>query len=194
MQTNSQSFQDIFALEVCKNKTYIEIGANRPIKRNNSFLLEQNNFAGYSIEYNTKWKRYWDKSKRKNKIYFADAITFDYINANKENKIPNSVGYLSCDIEPVTNTFSALKKVIESGVNFECITFEHDVYQSSVDLRYKVDSFLQKRGYKIAVSDVYLYPEKTKIFETWYVNQNVYFEPCTFEQWIKKNSIDKTTL
>lgn len=194
MISNSQSFQDIFALQVCKNKTYIEIGANRPIKRNNSFLLEQNDFVGYSIEYNTKWQRYWTKSGRKNKIYFADAINFDYINANKENNISNLVGYLSCDIEPVTNTFSALKKVIESGILFECITFEHDFYQSAVDLRYKVDSYLEKKGYKIAVNDVYLYPEKTKIFETWYVHNSIEFDACNFDTWIKTLDIDKTSI
>jgi hypothetical protein len=189
MESNSQAFQDLFALQICKNKTYIEIGANRPIKRNNSFLLEQNGFTGYSIEYNTKWERFWNKVKRNNNIYFADAITFDYNTANLENKLSNKIGYLSCDIEPVTNTFSALKKVISDGVEFECITFEHDLYQSDIDLRPKVDSFLQKRGYKIAVYDVYLYPEKQNIFETWYVHNSVDFELCSFDNWLKTLNI-----
>jgi hypothetical protein len=187
MQTNSQSFQDIFALEICKNKTYIEIGANRPIKRNNTLLLEQNNFLGYSVEFNIKWQRFWQKAKRKNNIYFANAITFDYATANAENNLNNNIGYLSCDIEPVANTFSALKKVLNDGVTFECITFEHDYYQSDTDLRPKVDSFLKKRGYKIAVYNVYLYPEKQNLFETWYVHQSIDFETVSFDEWIKKN-------
>jgi hypothetical protein len=183
--TNSQAFQDLFAYQICKNKTYIEIGANRPIKRNNTYLLENNGYKGYSIEFNTKWQRFWNKTHRKNNIYFADAITFDYNAANLENKLSNKIGYLSCDIEPVTNTFSALQKVIGDGIEFECITFEHDIYQSDVDLRSTVDSFLQNCGYKIAVYDVYIYPEKQNVFETWYVHNTVDFEKCSFDEWLK---------
>lgn len=189
MNSNSQSFQDIFALQTCKTKTYIEIGANRPIKRNNTYLLEQNEFKGYSIEFNDKWQRFWNKTQRKNKIYFTDAITVDYAKANIENNLGKHIGYLSCDIEPVTNTFAALKKVITDGIVFDCITFEHDVYQSKIDLRTDVDMFLKKHGYKIAVTDVYLYPTKENIFETWYVHNDINFDTCTFDQWIKTNNL-----
>lgn len=189
MNSNSQSFQDIFALQICKTKTYIEIGANRPIKRNNTYLLEQNGFSGYSIEFNTKWQRFWNKVQRKNKIYFADAIKFDYATANIENNLGNNVGYLSCDIEPVTNTFAALKKVINDGIVFDCITFEHDIYQSDIDLRPKVTSFLQKNKYKVAVENVYIYPEKENVFETWYVHNSINFDTCTFDDWLKTNNL-----
>lgn len=189
MQSNSQSFQDLFALQVCKNKTYIEIGANRPIKRNNTYLLEQNGFSGYSIEFNTKWQKFWNKAHRKNKIYFTDAITFDYTKANRENNLGINVGYLSCDIEPVKNTFAALKKVISDGIIFDCITFEHDLYNSNIDLRPKVTSFLQKKEYKIAVENVYLYPEKDNIFETWYVHNSISFDTCNFDDWLKSNNL-----
>lgn len=185
MESNSQSFQDLFALQVCTKKTYIEIGANRPIKRNNTYLLENNEYTGYSIEFNTKWQRFWNKTQRKNKIYFADAITFDYLQANQENNLTNKIGYLSCDIEPVTNTFSALKRVINQGIEFECITFEHDIYQSDIDLRENVNSFLSNNGYKIAVNNVYLYPDSDKIFETWYVHSSIEFKECNFSDWIK---------
>lgn len=189
MNSNSQSFQDLFALSICKNKTYIEIGANRPIKRNNTYLLEQHDFKGYSIEFNVKWKNSWNQSTRTNKIYFDNAIKFDYKAANLENKMSNKIGYLSCDIEPVDNTFLALQKVINDGVEFQCITFEHDVYQSSKDIRNTVDSFLKNKNYKIAVHDVYLYPEKENIFETWYVHNDIEFDPCNFDTWLKTLNI-----
>lgn len=188
--TNSQAFQDLFAYQICKNKTYIEIGANRPIKRNNTYLLENKGYKGYSIEFNTKWQRFWNKAQRKNNIYFTDAITFDYLQANQENNLTNKIGYLSCDIEPVTNTFSALKRVINQGIEFECITFEHDIYQSDIDLREKVNSFLFKNNYKIAVNDVYLYPDTNKVFETWYVHNSVDFKECSFDNWLKTIDID----
>ena len=185
VMTNSQSYQDLFALQVCKNKTYIEIGANRPKKRNNTFLLEQNGFKGFSIEYSKKWQTSWKNSKRLNVIYFADAMKFDYATAIKTLGLSNKFGYLSCDIEPNTATFKALQHVIDSDIQFECITFEHDLYASKKDIREKVDRYLIKKGYKIAVSDVYLPPDKTKLYETWYVKNNIEFETCRFENFIK---------
>ena len=185
VMTHSQSYQDLFALQVCKNKTYIEIGANRPVKRNNTYLLEQNNYKGFSIEFSKKWKDSWKNSNRKNPIYFADAINFDYKKAIQETGMTNQIGYLSCDIEPATATFSALQSVINSGVEFECITFEHDLYAAKKDIRENVDRYLVKKGYKVAVSDVYLLTDKTKLYETWYVKNNVEFETCRFEDYIK---------
>jgi len=183
--TYSQSFQDIFALQICKNKTYIEIGANRPVKRNNTYLLEQNGFVGFSIEYSKKWQTAWNNSTRNNKIYFADAIKFDYKQAIEQLNMSTKVGYLSCDIEPADNTFLALQKVIGAGVEFECITFEHDLYSSKKDIRNAVDKYLIDKGYKIAVNDVYLPPDKTKLFETWYVKNTIEFETCKFDDYIK---------
>ena len=185
VMTNSQSYQDLFALQVCKNKTYIEIGANRPKKRNNTFLLEQNGFKGFSIEYSKKWQTSWKNSKRSNVIYFADAMKFDYATAIKTLGLSNKFGYLSCDIEPNTATFKALQHVIDSDIQFECITFEHDLYASKKDIREKVDRYMIKNGYRIAVSDVYLPPDKTKLYETWYVKNNIEFETCRFEDFIK---------
>ena len=185
VMTNSQSYQDLFALQVCKNKTYIEIGANRPKKRNNTFLLEQNGFKGFSIEYSKKWQTSWKNSKRLNVIYFADAMKFDYATAIKTLGLSNKFGYLSCDIEPNTATFKALQHVIDSDIQFECITFEHDLYASKKDIREKVDRYMIKNGYRIAVSDVYLPPDKTKLYETWYVKNNIEFETCRFENFIK---------
>ena len=183
--TYSQSYQDIFALQICKNKTYIEIGANRPIKRNNTFLLEKKGFKGFSIEYSKKWQTSWKNSKRSNKIYFADAMKFNYEQVIQTLKMKNSFGYLSCDIEPNTATFQALKHVIDSGIDFECITFEHDLYTSKKDIRYKVDKYLIDKGYKIAVTDVYLQPDKNKLYETWYIKNSIEFETCRFDDYIK---------
>lgn len=197
-QTNSQLFQDVFALTTSKNKTYIEIGAAGPIKINNTYLLEQNGFTGFSIEWkDTRVEQWKIPPTRSNRIYCADAITFDYIDAIKENGLSNNIGYLSCDIEPPSNTFSALKRVIEQGIIFDCITFEHDKYQSDIDFDPIVTEYLTTRGYKIAVKDVYrlrkFRPEgsKKKIYkkcfmETWFVNDSIEFEEQTYDEWLKK--------
>ena len=184
----SQSSQDQFALTICKNKTYIEIGGNHPCKMNNTFLLEQQGWQGFSIELDKKYKKYWDKSKRNNKIYWDNALTFDYLNALVENNLTSKIGYLSCDIEPPYNTFSALKKVIELGIEFECITFEHDYYQfKSHDFNQEAINFLSNYGYKIAVTDICV-ADTEDYFETWFVKNDIEFKPIAYRDWKTKFS------
>lgn len=196
----SQFRQDIFALTTAKNNTYIEIGASWPEKISNTYLLEKNNWSGFSLELNQKKVNQWfEKPKiRNNKIYCDNAITFDYVSALKENNLSSHIGYLSCDIEPPENTFAALKKVIEQGITFDCITFEHDNYQSTVDYNQIATNYLLDKGYKIAVSDVYVCKKfrvdgqkkksiKKCLLETWYVANNIEFSKTTYEEWLNLN-------
>ena len=201
MTTNdyrSQFLQDIFALSTAKNKSYIEIGASWPEKISNTFILEKNGWQGFSLELNHKKVNKWFEEPliRKNKIYCNNAITFDYISALKENNLSSHIGYLSCDIEPPENTFAALKRVIGQGVTFDCITFEHDNYQSEVDFNPIATEYLLENGYKIAVSDVYVLERyrvggqkkkstKKSYLETWYVAKNINFRTITYDDWLK---------
>lgn len=191
----SQLKQDQFALQAAQHKTYIEIGAAYPRKINNTFLLEQQGWHGFHIELNTARKQSWDEDpERNNTIYWDNAITFDYVNACKENNLPNRIGYLSVDIEPPDNTYAALRQVIEQGISFDCITFEHDKYQSEKDYDPIVTEYLKGKGYKVAVENVYkwrkfrLDPNKPKInkkcyLETWYVNNDIDFEKIDYNDW-----------
>jgi hypothetical protein len=190
MKSFSQSYQDIFALKYSKNKTYIEIGANHPIDFNNSYNLEIQGWKGFSIEFNEQLKHYWDNQKdRKNKIYWQDATNFDYISALKEHNLSTHMGYLSCDIEPPANTFKALRQVIEQGITFDCITFEHDKYQNlkkfkdTTDYEPIVTEYLQNKGYKVAVKNVYPNGKRKKIYETWFVNQEITVETFQYDDW-----------
>lgn len=177
----SQVHQDQFALKTATKNTYIEIGAAGPIKYNNTYLLEQNGWSGFSIELEPNKVAEW--TERKNKIYCDNALTFDYIKALEENKLPQRIGYLSCDIEPVENTFSALKRVIEQGISFDCITFEHDKYQSEIDYDPIVTEYLNDKGYKVAVKDVYRWRKRPCYFETWYVNSDIEFAEISWDEW-----------
>lgn len=177
----SQVHQDRFALGTAKNKTYIEIGAAGPIKYNNTYLLEQQGWNGFSIELDQNKVDQW--TSRKNKIYCDNALTFDYATALQENNLPTRIGYLSCDIEPAENTFTALKRVIEQGIIFDCITFEHDKYQSEIDYDPIVTEYLKNKGYKVAVKDVYRWRKRPCYFETWYVKDDIDFAEVTWDQW-----------
>jgi hypothetical protein len=188
----SQSMQDVFAFSVGgKNKTYIEIGANKPRHKNNTYNLEINlGWNGFSIEFNRKFEPAWAECKERSNIcYFDDALTFYYIGTIKNLKLPNHITYLSCDIEPPSNTFAALQRVIEDGISFDCITFEHDNYASAkrrgsnTDYDIEARNYLSERGYRVAVENVYVKSNKDAIFETWFVNNNIDYPTMTYEKW-----------
>ena len=183
----SQSGQEFFVLQYCNHNTYIEVGSHLPEKWSNTFILEtEHNYKGFGIEFDINLKAHWDVSiSRKNKIYWNNALTFDYIAALKENNLDNHIGYLSCDIEPPENTFAALQKIIESGISFDCITFEHDRYASKTDFDTLSRKYLDEHGYKPIVENVYPCNSKKKIFETWFVNKTISGSLQSYDDWLK---------
>jgi len=178
----SQAFQDKFAYDNCRKKTYIEIGAAKPVSKNNTHLLEQKyGWKGFSIEKDKVFEKEWVDSKRENKIYWADAIRFNYKQAAIENNLRKHIGYLSCDIDPPENTFRALKKVISSGFTFDVITVEDDRYHASGNWHKVAEQYLKNYNYKVAVRDVTT--KKGQLFETWFINDNYYFETIDYIDW-----------
>lgn len=186
----SQAGQDLFALELFGDEgSYIDIGAGVPIKDNNTYKLEvEYNWKGYSIEILEVYKDLWKNCKeRKNKIYWADALTFDYKKAIKENNLNSNIDFLSCDIDPQEKTFLALKKLINDGIKPKLITFETDFYREQKDYSILAYDFLKPFGYKYAVKNVYSNLKKRKIFETWFIKSDIKFETIDYSKWVKKN-------
>jgi hypothetical protein len=185
----SQAGQDLFALEIFGKKgTYIDIGAGQPKIDNNTYLLEvKNEWRGFCVDYNQKVKHLWEKdTKRNNKIYWQDATQFDYRKAVEDNNLPINIDFLSCDIDPQEKTFAALKKVINDGIEPKLIAFETDKYRESIDYEKLAYDFLFTKNYKIAVYDVYSELKKKKIYETWFISNEVNFDKTSYSQWVKK--------
>lgn len=188
-KSRSQARQDEFAFQLGgMNGTYLEVGASHPRSKNNTYNLETRaGWKGISIELDDSYKETWlAHPERQNKIYFDNALTFNYAKALRMNGLPTHLNYLSCDIEPVENTFAALKRIIESGISFDCITFEDDRYRNDLDYNVKAEEFLKDHGYKTAVINVYA-REPERLFETWFVKDNIKFEEKTFEHWLREN-------
>ena len=104
----------------------------------------------------------------------------------KQRELPNRLSYLSCDIEPAENSLNILKKVISSKLNFDFISFEHDKY--SIGSKYEDLSieYLKNYNYKVAVKDVYSRNKRYKIYETWFVNNDIDFEEMDYSVWKKE--------
>ena len=185
----SQSGQDQFAYNISgSNGTYLEIGAHDPVINSNTFHLEVKcNWNGISIEYDKSFQMSWGDNKlRKNNVVWDDAFNINYSSLIKQRELPNRLSYLSCDIEPAENTFNILKKVISSELNFDFISFEHDKY--SIGNKYEDLSieYLKNYNYKVAVKDVYSRNKRYKIYETWFVNNDIDFEEMDYSVWKKE--------
>ena len=185
----SQSGQDQFAYNISgSNGTYLEIGAHDPVINSNTFNLEVKcNWNGISIEYDKSFQMSWSDNKlRKDNVIWDDAFNINYSSLIKQRELPNRLNYLSCDIEPAENTFNILKKVISSELNFDFISFEHDKY--SIGNKYEDLSieYLKSYNYKVAVKDVYSRNKRYKIYETWFVNNDIDFEEIDYNVWKKE--------
>jgi hypothetical protein len=97
------------------------------------------------------------------------------------------------DIEPPENTFAALKLAVESGLTFDFIAFEHDVYCQDVDYNVIATDYLLTKGYKVAVYNVCSQRKRNpgvwSHIETWYVKNDIPFETMEFFDWKKKYNV-----
>ena len=185
----SQSGQDQFAFNISgSNGIYLEIGAHDPIINSNTFNLEvQCNWRGISVEYDTSFKKSWENCKqRKNDVIWDNAFNIDYSLLIKQKQLPNKLNYLSCDIEPAENTFKILKKIINSNLEFDYISFEHDKYNIGNKYEALSTEFLENNNYKIAIKDVYSRDKKYKIYETWFVHNKINFKELNYSNWKKE--------
>ena len=192
----SQAGQDLFAYELfALNGTYIAVGAGDPIRGNNCYMLETNyNWRGFSVDIGDSdedirqnLKSRWLKHpERKNMIYWSDAITFNYMQGINENNLDKNIDFLSCDIDPQEKTLMALKKVILDGIKPKLICFETDFYREKKDYSLLAYNFLEPYNYKIGVKNVYSNLKKNKIFETWFLRNDVDFQTIDYSTWVKK--------
>lgn len=188
----SQCWQDIFAHSICGNNgTYIEIGGSWPIKNSNTYSLEKfANYKGFSIELDKEmYFDPWKESDRSNKIYWDNALTFNYKKAVEENNMSTHINYLSCDIEPPKNTFDSLIKVISDGLTFDVITFEHELFKSKTNYDKLATELLLDNGYKVAVSNVF-HKKPSDLFETWYIRNDISFTEINYLDW-KTNLLER---
>lgn len=170
----SQCHQDLFVLSMLdgkRNGTYFEIGANDPINISNTYLLEKSfDWKGLSIDI-VENQHY--KLVRKNGYLVADALRTNYLELFEKYEFPKQIDYLSVDIEPSINTFTALKKLPHKDYRFSVITFEHDYYSGDpYNVLPESREFLKSLGYKLVGTNLSCegtdYP-----YEDWYVDPNV---------------------
>ena len=171
----AQVFQDIFVLACLDGKkdgTYIEIGAGDPKIGNNTLLLEQLGWNGFSIDTSEKFTKKWNESDRKNLMIQQDAINLDYLKLINENLKTDNVDYLQIDLDESISSFEVLKKIPFYDVQFAVITYEHDHYiDASRKGRQKSRDLLESHGYVLVAGNIS--PDDKSPFEDWWVHPNL---------------------
>lgn len=68
----SQYGQDVYLFDLIgSNKRYVEVGANHPVRLNNSYLLEKNGWEGVSIDPLKKYTKAWQEEREQPFINYA---------------------------------------------------------------------------------------------------------------------------
>jgi len=162
----SQVGQDLFVLSLFPDDyrgIFLDFGCQEPERINNTILLEQKGWTGYSfdiVDYSEKWKI------RETPFICADVLSMD-LTGFKNN---SPYDYISLDISPYKGArYELLKRLVDFGIDFKVLTIEHDVYIEGNDERERIPQreLLNSIGYLLAKPDVSCgeYP-----FEDWWVN------------------------
>ena len=162
-----ESNQDLFVITVLKGKklgSYIEMGSRDPIDKNNTYMLEKDfNWSGVSFDIDQSYLERFN-SIRSNKTFLQDATQVDITKYISDKY----VDYISLDLEPPTNTLAALENIVNYGIEFAVLTFEHDSYDGGFGKEVKEKAFelLTNLGYIKIVNNGMSWIDH----EDWYVN------------------------
>lgn len=169
----SQSYQDLFVLAVLQGKrggTYLELGSNDPFFNNNTALLEEFDWKGVSIDFDSRSVLNF-REKRKNTCILADATKVDYESLLASHFSSDVIDYLQLDCDPAGITFDILKRIPFDRYRFGVITYEHDYY-SDPNFREKSRNYLHSKGYTLLAGDICFTPGKS--YEDWWIHPSLF--------------------
>ena len=168
----SQVWQDIFALVVNDAKrdgTFLEIGGAQPFIGNNTWLLEEKyNWSGVSVELDQELCSMWEGQRPNTELICGDALEIPWDDLD----LPSKMDYLSFDLEPPKVTLDVLKKFPLDRYQFNCITYEHDMYRDWGDVTGHRDIF-SEHGYDLVGFQIHNGP---CCMEDWYIHESLPLE------------------
>lgn len=157
MEIFSSNYQDLAVLNLFNRKKggwYLEVGAQDPIKRNNTYTLEINDaWFGVSFEIDPEYAAFFNRARR-NPCVQADATTVDYRAILESMHAPRVIDYLQIDIDPPDASLAVLHNMPFEHYEFSFITFEHDAYQFGSEVADRQRDFLLAKGYVLLAKDV----------------------------------------
>jgi len=172
--------QDLFVinkLNKLRNGTWVELGCSLPIKGSNTYVLEKEyDWSGISIDIDSAAINQWKGVRDTNTLILADARSLNYEELFIKYNLPESIDYLSIDLEPPPITFHVLQMLPFHKYKFKIITFEHDDYREqskNLNIKLKSREFFKINGYvRIPENIVESYFNKLSLSEDWYIKND----------------------
>ena len=196
MNFYSKEKQDRFAYYLIGKKgTFLDIGCYNPVQWNNTKALEEIGWTGLLFDIKEEWISLVQQH-RLNPGFCVDVTDKAFVDTLNENLSNKTIDYISLDVDDAS--ISALNNVLESDIEFKCMTFEHCLFEEPKQKQNSKD-ILEARGYTVLFENVLCdlshdgY-EELQPFEDWwintkYFNQNItelYAKDIFFEDCIQK--------
>lgn len=175
MNFYSDAGQDQFVANLLKFKRdgfCVDIGSCHSMLSNNTYVFQSLGWTSVSVEINSRYNESY--STRLNGTHYnEDALKMDYKKAFAENDFPNTIDYLSLDVD--TASLSVLKILPFDEYRFKAITIEHDAYLYGDEYRAEQREVLSGHGYRMVCSNIIVPSPGHQGYDG--------FSPCPFEDW-----------
>ena len=173
---NSDAKQDEFVanlLKFKKNGYCVDIGSCHSIVSNNTYYFQDLGWTSISIEIESGYNESY--SSRKQGVHLnQNALEVDYKKVFEEYEFPQSIDYLSLDVDTIS--LNVLQILPLDEYRFKVITIEHDAYLYSDTYQKEQREILTSKGYFLLCADVYAeqpgYFNKQCAFEDWWIDPN----------------------
>ena len=174
----SEMFQDIFVLSALNGKhegTFLEIGCSYPVFSSNTYLLETHfNWKGISIDIEKKFVQKHLLNRNSYALHL-DATIVDYDDLVSDCGISNVIDYIQIDCGDSSKSLSVLRKVLDSKIKFNILTFSHDNFSDATGQVKTISrKLLQKAGYTLFISNISY--NNTEDHEDWWVDSSALSE------------------
>lgn len=159
IEFHSHEQQDEFIYNLFKQKqngNFLDIACGNPIIGSNTYTLEKYlGWTGYGFDIVDSEKTYNWSQHRKATFMKMDATSTQLTDFLKNN-INQTVDYISLDVDNAgTNlALETLNRVLDAGVKFRAMTFEHECYTQGPRIRDHASYLLEERGYVPLFTDV----------------------------------------
>ena len=172
--------QDEFVVNIFDQKQggyYLEIGCQRPKLASNTYTLEKTfNWKGWSFDIMDSEASHNWSAVRSNPFIQIDASSTalcDYLKAN----IPPGIifDYVSIDIDG-PGTMAALEHIVNAGIQFKAVTFEHEGQRFLDTLKGPSTEKLTELGLVSLFNNVKCVgrPEHDLAFEDWWIHPDYF--------------------
>lgn len=159
-----------------KNGFYVDIGSHHSSIANNTYYLANKlQWSGICIE-NDQTQANSYSNRNQCSLFIEDATKIDYSFLFNKLSVPNSIDYLSLDVD--TYSLDVLKILPLKDYRFKVITIEHDAYIHGHRFKKPQQEILFANNYQVIAENVLVEQEghdrPNCAFEDWYIDSTFF--------------------